>query len=251
MTDAWSERMRRTWDQLAERNAMHFIATERTDWNRAEFLGSGEQIVSMVDSLAGGEPVGATGGVALDLGCGIGRLSFALANRFDRVIGVDVSEAMVRQGRALAAELDVSNVDFVRSNGRDVSTVPDASCDFALSYVVLQHMPAPAVVLGAIAELGRVLRTGGRAAFQVPVYHRGLIVPAWRLAQHMFRLVLVRAEARGWVTPERGIAFRGTRLTEGQLHRALARARLHLDALERTPSRYRFCDEWFLLATKQ
>ena len=90
MSDTWSERMKRTWDQLAERDAMHYIATDRDDWDRAAFLDSGERVVQRLAGLAGRWPPEARAGVALDLGCGIGRLSLALAKGFEHVIGVDV-----------------------------------------------------------------------------------------------------------------------------------------------------------------
>jgi hypothetical protein len=102
-----------------------------------------------------------------------------------------------------------------------------------------------------IAELGRVLRPAGRAVFHVPVYREGFGLPAWRMAQWLFRVGLRPAEELGLVNPERGTAFRGSRLAAGDLRRALARAGLRLDQVEREPSRYRFCDEWIVVCTKQ
>jgi len=62
-----------------------------------------------------------------------------------------------------------------------------------VSHVVFQHIPDPAVTLAYVAEMGRVLRPGGWAAFQVstdPAVHR---VPGaaarlrWRLVALMRR----------------------------------------------------------------
>jgi SAM-dependent methyltransferase len=250
MSNAWSERMKRTWDELAERNAMHYIATDRADWDRTAFLDSGERVVARLVGLARQWPPETPAGVALDLGCGIGRLSFALAKGFDRVVGVDVSETMVRKARALAVELGIQNVEFLCSNGRDLHGVADATCDFAFSYVVLQHMPSRQLILNAIAEFGRILKPGGQVVFQVPVYRPGLAVPPWRAVQRLFRLALAGAEAFHLVSPERGTAFRGTRLKAGELHDAITRAGLRLEVLERDPSRYRFCDDWVVVCRK-
>jgi hypothetical protein len=44
--------MKRTWNTLARKNAMHFIATERDDWNVESFLSSGREVVqNMLDEL--------------------------------------------------------------------------------------------------------------------------------------------------------------------------------------------------------
>ena len=52
---------------------------------------------------------------------------------------------------------------------------PTRSAEVCLSHIVLQHMPDPQVTLGYVREMGRVLRPGGQALFQVsntPVVHR-------------------------------------------------------------------------------
>ena len=43
-------------------------------------------------------------GRALDFGCGAGRLTRALAARFESVVGVDVADAMLDKARALNAD---------------------------------------------------------------------------------------------------------------------------------------------------
>ncbi|HZC31292.1 MAG TPA: methyltransferase domain-containing protein, partial [Gaiellaceae bacterium] len=100
---------------------------------------------------------------ALDFGCGVGRLTQALASRFDRVVGVDVSVRMVEIARRLNS---YDNVEYV-VNAEPALPFPDESFDFVYSMVVLQHMP-PALGRGYIAELVRMLRAGGTLVFQVP-----------------------------------------------------------------------------------
>jgi SAM-dependent methyltransferase len=60
-------------------------------------------------------------------------------------------------------------------DGETLTGVPDASADAVFSHVVFQHIPDPAVTLGYVREMGRVLRPGGWAGFQVsnaPNVHR-------------------------------------------------------------------------------
>ncbi len=102
---------------------------------------------------------------ALDFGCGVGRLSQALAERFEAVDGVDISRTMVERAR-----------DFNRHGERcryHVNTVPDlalfgdATFDFIYSNITLQHIP-PEASEAYIGEFVRLLTPGGLALFQVP-----------------------------------------------------------------------------------
>src|SRR5262249_11954603 len=128
-------RMKDTWDMLARRNAMHYIATEREEWDRDAFLRSGRETIRTLLHGVNQRPRGG----ALDVGCGIGRLSLALADEFARVHGIDVSQEMIGLANQLKAELGYTNVDFSCNNGLDIAFVPTNSCDLGISYIVLQH----------------------------------------------------------------------------------------------------------------
>jgi SAM-dependent methyltransferase len=79
---------------------------------------------------------------------------------------------MLRRARELNA---LANVEWLPCDGRSLTGVAGASADGFFSHVVFQHVPDPAVTLGYVGEIGRVLRPGGWAAFQVsddPAVHR-------------------------------------------------------------------------------
>ena len=170
--------MRAFWDAKARENAMYFIHNqlEYTDVDEEEFWRSGQE--NLDRTLA---PFGVTvgsGDEILEIGCGIGRMTRALAARGRHVTGVDVSVEMIEQGRAALADLD--NVELHVGNGRDLSEIADASIDVVYSFIVFQHIPDPEVTCGYIREIGRVLRPGGWTVFQVserPEIHRP---EAWR-----------------------------------------------------------------------
>ena len=64
-----------------------------------EFFATGEAEFAHVSRVA--ETLGRPGrrGRALDFGCGVGRLTRALGERFESAIGVDISAGMVEQAR--------------------------------------------------------------------------------------------------------------------------------------------------------
>jgi SAM-dependent methyltransferase len=101
---------------------------------------------------------------ALDFGCGVGRLSQALAEHVDEVVGVDISPPMLEKAR----ELDRSGgrCRFVLNEATDLGVVESGSVDVVYSSLVLQHMP-PELARGYLREFARILAPGGVAAFQV------------------------------------------------------------------------------------
>jgi ubiquinone/menaquinone biosynthesis C-methylase UbiE len=92
----------------------------------------------------------------LDLGCGIGRLTPALAAAFGGpVTGVEPSEKMLAHVLADAAHPDVT---YLAGSGESIP-LPDASCDAGLLYFVWHHIADKATTA---RELHRVVRPGGR-----------------------------------------------------------------------------------------
>ncbi|MDQ6835580.1 MAG: methyltransferase domain-containing protein [Actinomycetota bacterium] len=169
-----SVRSERFWDERARENALFYVDTrlEYDNPDEDEFWRSGEEVV---DSLL--DAVGLTIGPAetvVDIGCGVGRISRALAARASHVYGVDVSSEMLARARRYN---DASlAIEWLHGDGESLEVLPAASVDGCFSFVVFQHIPDPAVTLRYVREMGRVLRPGGWALFQVstdPSVHRG------------------------------------------------------------------------------
>jgi 2-polyprenyl-3-methyl-5-hydroxy-6-metoxy-1,4-benzoquinol methylase len=114
---------------------------------------------------------------ALDFGCGVGRLSLALAPSVGRVIGVDISEPHLEHARRRQARQGIGNLEFwsIGPNLADVDALPKA--DLIISFLVLQHNPPP-IMATLLAALLAHLNPGGLATFQIPVYSRGYMFSA-------------------------------------------------------------------------
>jgi ArsR family transcriptional regulator len=91
-----------------------------------------------------------------DLGCGTGYLTRLLAPFVRRVIGVDVSGAMLEHARAQTSAL--ANVEL-RSGELERLPIEDAALDAAMLALVLHNVADPSAV---IREAVRALRAGGR-----------------------------------------------------------------------------------------
>lgn len=97
----------------------------------------------------------------LDLCCGGGQTCVALARQGARVTGVDVSSRQLAHARRLA-EREGAAVRLVEAPVSDLSMLPDASFDVALSAYALGYVED---VAGAFREAHRLLRPGGLLAF--------------------------------------------------------------------------------------
>lgn len=102
----------------------------------------------------------------LDVACGTGVLALAAARAVGpagRVLGVDLSGAMVRAAQQQARHEGLAHAAFAPMDAEQLS-VPAASIDLALCALGLMYLPDPGA---ALRELHRVLRPGGRAVLAV------------------------------------------------------------------------------------
>ena len=97
------------------------------------------------------------GDQVLDLGCGTGTLTVALAARAARVRAIDASEEMVRQTAARAARAGAENVQAVRTDLFDPDLEP-GSCDVVTAFDVLCYVEDQ---VAALARIRSLLKPGG------------------------------------------------------------------------------------------
>lgn len=161
--------LRNNWDRLARTDPLWAILThpekKNNRWDEAEFFRIGVDEIAEAMSYASrlGRP--ASRRRALDFGCGVGRLTQAIAAHFDEVFGVDIAPAMIDLARGYNTH--GSRCTYVLNDSADLRVFPDGHFDLAYSNITLQHMRPP-VARRYIRELIRVLAPGGLLVFQVP-----------------------------------------------------------------------------------
>jgi SAM-dependent methyltransferase len=217
--------MRRTWDALAGAETSVYVGDPATGASELEGL----------FGRLGADP---RGGVCVEVGCGPGRMTGALAERFDRVVAVDVSPAMLDRARTAVT---APNVEFRAVSGERQDGVDDGIADTLVCYLVLQHLPSARVIRSYLAEFARVLAPRGEAFVQLPVLESG---PG--RVRRALRVPLLKLARR----PEHGAAFRGFRLTRRELDRALADGGLRVLADDEGASAYRHSRDRFLRLTR-
>ncbi|HEX2105511.1 MAG TPA: methyltransferase domain-containing protein [Solirubrobacteraceae bacterium] len=176
--DVLRSEIRRTYTDVSSDQDQDFIFPTGRAW--AQELGYPEPELSRVpdatvESFAGvanhwllGRV--APGEVVLDLGCGAGTdllIAAQMTGPEGRVIGVDMTRAMLERADASARDMGLGNVDLHESL---IETLPleDASVDVVISNGVIDLVPDKDAVFDAI---DRVLRPGGRLQLADVVIH--------------------------------------------------------------------------------
>lgn len=161
-----------------------YVASFGRQWNRYD-VARDEEDEATFRVKTGVNPRDLSGKLVLDAGCGGGRYS-RLAGRFGaRVIGVDLSTAVVK---AAALCADLPNVAIAQADLFDLPLV-EAQFDFAFSIGVLHHSPDPR---RAFAQVAARVKPCGRLA--VWLYRRNTLPQEW--TNSALRAVTTRLPSR-------------------------------------------------------
>ena len=162
-----------------------FKATTREQWQEAaaawdrwgptleDWLGPA------TEAMLGTAGVG-SGARVLDVAAGAGGQTLAAARRVGpdgHVLATDISPAILEYAAAAARDAGLANVETRELDGESLAGVEDASFDAVISRVGLIYFPDQQ---GALAEIRRVLRPGGRVStvvYSTPENNRFFSVP--------------------------------------------------------------------------
>jgi len=142
------------WDERARRDALFYICRASAE-SEAEFEASGRRELDEIVLRGVALPDRA---VAVEIGCGIGRLARALAPRVAKVYAGDLSPEMLARAKVFCG--DRPNVELLRIDG-NLAGIPSGSADFVYSHLVFQHVPRRKFIRGYVREAHRVLKAGG------------------------------------------------------------------------------------------
>jgi ubiquinone/menaquinone biosynthesis C-methylase UbiE len=161
------EDLQTNWDKLGQEDAMWAVLTDPDKkggkWVPAEFFATGEAQMAETFNQFSADGIKVNLGCALDFGCGVGRLTQALARRFSEAHGVDIAPSMIEQARKFNQFPDKCH--YHQNPNSDLRLFPDQKFDFIFTYIVLQHIQGE-FVLNYVHEFVRILRPGGIVMFQ-------------------------------------------------------------------------------------
>lgn len=171
--DTLVDRIRQQWFLLGQNEPHWSVLTndefrsEKLTADRLDkFQESGRESANIIGLFEKRTNTNAPEGVCLELGCGVGRVTRFLAERFERVVGVDISPGNIKICREYMEETGRTNVETVLlSSIGEFSDLPNF--DFLFTVIVLQHNSPPIQKSILDTLLGKI-RPGGGALFQIP-----------------------------------------------------------------------------------
>jgi SAM-dependent methyltransferase len=185
------------WERFAEIDPYLYIFTDMKRTDPHAFWQSGDQVVRsellplvLEHSL---RPF-----LGLELGSGIGRLAFPLAQHFRRVVGVDIATGMIDRGKSIARHNGIDNVSFIPISGPGdfLQQAGDfvGSCDLVYSLLVFQHIPDLSMIDDYLHVIRVLLHQGGIAYLQFDTRSQGV---GYRLKTWLPDFLLPRFWRRG------------------------------------------------------
>lgn len=159
----------RDWEEFAKLDPKWSIVSDPKKkyglWDDVDFFKTGEHEIDDFFREIKLLNISFDDDVALDFGCGIGRLSRALSPHFKKVFGVDIASGMIEIAKKLNNK---ANVEFLLNNRTDLSIFTDKNFSLIYSSITLQHIPSRVIIKQYLKEFLRVLKLEGILYFQLP-----------------------------------------------------------------------------------
>ena len=164
------QKLQRKWEGLAQTDPLWAICSDpekrNGQWGREELFATGRNEIEVVLALVAELGLDLDWNApALDFGCGVGRLTQALAAHFPECWGVDISPTMISLAKKYSR--DLPQCRFLLNENGYLESLQDSYFGFVYTSIVLQHI-AKKHSRRYIAELLRVLKPGGVLVFQLP-----------------------------------------------------------------------------------
>jgi ubiquinone/menaquinone biosynthesis C-methylase UbiE len=163
------EELEKNWDSFGKIDPLWAILTlpekQGGKWDVTEFFSTGKAEIASLRSDLDSLQIRVPRGQALDFGCGVGRLTQALAEHHEQVTGVDIAPSMIERAKEFNRYGD--RCTYVLNERDDLGCFGDNSFDFIYSNYTLQHMQ-PHYAERYLREFVRVLRPHGVLVFQLP-----------------------------------------------------------------------------------
>ncbi|HEY8048089.1 MAG TPA: bifunctional 2-polyprenyl-6-hydroxyphenol methylase/3-demethylubiquinol 3-O-methyltransferase UbiG [Ramlibacter sp.] len=134
----FSELAHRWWDPDSEFRPLHQINPLRLDWIQSQLPLVGKRV--------------------LDVGCGGGILSDAMARKGAHVVGIDLADKPLRVAQIHALEARTPNVEYREVSAESLAAAEPESFDAVTCMEMLEHVPDPASVVRACS---RLVKPGG------------------------------------------------------------------------------------------
>jgi len=162
----FSDLAHRWWDPHSEFRPLHEINPLRLDWIETHARLSGRRV--------------------LDVGCGGGILSDSMARRGASVLGIDLAAKALKVAQLHALEAATASVEYREVAAEALADEMPAHFDVLTCMEMLEHVPDPASIVRACAEL---VKPGGWVFFSTINRNAKAFALAIVGAEHVLKLL--------------------------------------------------------------
>jgi ubiquinone/menaquinone biosynthesis C-methylase UbiE len=188
--------LQRDYTRLGEEDPF-FWTVGNSDPDLERYFADGRTQVAAIEAQLRRLGANVAPGRALDFACGIGRVTQALATKYQEAHGLDISPSMIERANAL--NRNPQRCHFHVHCGERLDLFEDHSFDLVLAINVLPYIP-PSLTKGYLREFLRVLKPSGFGYFQTvqAVFPRTVFPAAllghYRKIKHRRNRSLLRAD---------------------------------------------------------
>jgi SAM-dependent methyltransferase len=175
------------WEELAREDAEFYIWTDLAPGD--DFFQSGERDAARILAFAENFLTGTT--TALEIGCGVGRLTIPMSAKFAEITAVDVAPTMLEKLTKNCAARQIRNVHAFLA---DEPWEQDHRTDFGYSRIVFQHIEAWSVIADYFRRIAIALKAGGLLYVQFDTRRPNIL---YHLRNRLPDAILPRTSRRG------------------------------------------------------
>ena len=162
----FSDLAHRWWDKESEFRPLHQINPLRLDWIESHVRMAGKRV--------------------LDIGCGGGILSDAMARRGADVLGIDLAGKALKVAQLHALEASTSNVEYREVSAEALAAEAPQQFDVVTCMEMLEHVPDPSSIVAACSAL---VKPGGWVFFSTLNRNAKAFLFAIVGAEHVLKLL--------------------------------------------------------------
>ncbi|WP_036533874.1 ArsR/SmtB family transcription factor [Oceanobacter kriegii] len=156
LANAVQQRLQQLLNDRAEVCEEFFARNAEAFQQQQDLIASYEQYGETLEKLV--QDYSGNTATALEIGPGDGAFLAPLAQRFEQVMALDISEPMLNRAKQQVNQQQLANVNCVLGETTALDQEFNGSVDLMVANMVLHHVPAPQNIF---ADVGRLLAPGG------------------------------------------------------------------------------------------
>ena len=145
------------WNEKAKDNPLYWIISNDNSKSESKFFATGIDSYNLITKDIKVTPEMDV----LEIGCGVGRITFQFAKYCSSVNGIDICSEYIKLANEYKHRFKISNIFFYENDGESFGIYKDNQFDLIYSFIVFQHIPYEQTLINNIKNAYRILKPNG------------------------------------------------------------------------------------------